>query len=132
MLTECSVYPEIYRHQVEELINSHLERNTDDVLLAAVWYDKSNKRGDINLLEIYASFPFTGQGELETFEFPSTADFPLEGKLKITITCPDELRSALLRKDRTLTKIRNAKDRQLFVFSPEGEVIYKEVIDSNA
>lgn len=104
--------------QVKELVEHHKKLRRNGSLLFAGWYDRNNSSGDVNLFEVYESFPDPGIGRLETFLFPSTADFPLTGSLRLTVTSPTELRAAATRNDATLAEILASTDRE--VIYPEG------------
>jgi hypothetical protein len=104
--------------QVRKLIAAHSKQTRNGRLLFAGWYDKNNLEGNVSLFEVYEDFPDPGCGKLETFVFPSTADFPISGKLKLTITSPSELHDAIAGDDITLGQILRMHEKE--VIYPSG------------
>ena len=104
--------------QVRKLVAAHSRQTRNGRLLFAGWYDKNNQDGNVSLFEVYEDFPDPGCGKLETFMFPSTADFSISGKLKLTITSPSELHDAIDRDDATLGQILKKDDKE--VIYPSG------------
>jgi len=113
-----SVYVDMYHDRVKDLVEKHLSITRNGKLLLAVWYDRDNEKGDVNLFEVYEDFPDPGMGKLETFMFPSSSAFPMKGDLRLTITSPSELREAAERGDTILKSIQESPD--LEVIYPEG------------
>lgn len=99
--------------QVRQLVEHHKKLKRNGNLLFAGWYDKGNTSGDVNLFEIFEQFPDPGIGRLETFLFPSTTDFPLAGSLRLTVTSPSELRTAVAQSDETLAGILASRDKEV-------------------
>ena len=98
---------------VKRLVEQHRKIRRNGKLLFAGWYDKDNDRGDVNLFEVYEDFPDPGLGRLETFMFPSSADFPVKGSLRLTVSSPSELLEAAARSDSTLAAILASADREV-------------------
>lgn len=111
---------DLYSEQVRRLVDEHKKIKRNGQLLFAGWYDRDNQQGDVNLFEVYADFPDPGLGKLETFMFPSSAEFPMKpgGSLRLTITSPSELHEAASRKDATLASILDSSDTE--VVYPKG------------
>lgn len=108
--------------QVKQLVMQHKKLERNGKLLFAGWYDRKNDSGDVNLFEVFEEFPDPGVGKLETFLFPSSADFPIAGSLRLTVTSPSELRDAIAQSDATLAQIMESDDK---------EVIYPADVDWN-
>ncbi|MDO8588450.1 MAG: hypothetical protein Q7T82_15590 [Armatimonadota bacterium] len=108
-----SVDVSTYAKQVRQLVEHHKKLKRNGKLLFAGWYDRENDSGDVNLFEVYEDFPDPGIGKLETFLFPSTADFQIRGSLRLTVTSPSELRDAAARDDSTLASIMNSTNREV-------------------
>jgi len=123
---------EFHEEQVRRLVDYHREHHRKDDLLLAVWYDRANRRGDVRLLEVYRHFPNPGNGRLETFDFPSTAKFPVKGKLSLTITSPDELRDAARMRDAVLEKVRSDSKHKKVWADSEGDSLYRDLVASRA
>ena len=73
-----SVYIDMYRDQIKALVEQHRGIGRNGKLLIALWYDRDNEKGDVNLFEVYEDFPDPGLGKLETFMFPSSAAFRIK------------------------------------------------------
>ena len=102
-----------YAQQVRKLVARHRKLKRNGRLLFAGWFDRSNDEGDVNLFEVYEDFPDPGIGQLETFLFPSNADFPIKGALRLTVTSPSELRDAASRGDSILAAMMASPDREV-------------------
>lgn len=113
-----SMYTSTYAEHVKELVELHRGSTRNGKLLFAGWYDRSNEKGDVKLLEVYEEFPDPGIGKLETFLFPSSSKFPIKGSLTLTVTSPSELQEAATRNDPTLAGILASSDKE--VIYPEG------------
>ena len=103
---------------VKDLVKSHSEIDRNGRLLFAGWYNIENKRGDVNLIEIFENFPDSGTGDIDTFTFPPSAKFPIKGKFKITITSPAELNEAKRKDNPIIRRIRNSKKYKKLITDP--------------
>ena len=122
-----------YVDQVKRLVSHHKRLKRNGKLLFAGWYNKQNERGDVNLFEVYEHFPDPGLGKLETYLFPSTAEFPMKGALRLTVTSPSELKDAMARADNTLNSFLSYADRE--VIYPAGanwDEKIRELADASA
>jgi len=104
--------------QIKRLVAEHAKQYRNGKLLFAGWHDKNNQNGDVSLFEIYESFPDPGYGQLDTYAFPSSPEFPISGMIKLTITSPTELRDAISQKNPTLLHILNSTDKEAIY--PDG------------
>jgi hypothetical protein len=120
-----------YEKRVEELIRYHKEHKSEGLLLA-IWYNRTNKAGNVYLLEVYRDFPDPGQGRLETFDFSLSNRPPIKGRLKLTPTSPTELQEASRRHDRILAQIRRSRDKKKYAFDDIGEKLYNDLVNKNA
>lgn len=101
-----------YREMVRKLVAEHLEIE-DQPLLLALYYAPDRDKEDVFLLEVTENF---AEGRVdenkELFEvaFSATAgvDIPAGRWLRLTLTSPNELRTALMEKWQLAKEIRDA------------------------
>jgi hypothetical protein len=73
--------------------------------LASGQYDE-----DINLLEIVKGYPSGSRStSVPTFEFPSTRQFPMYGRLRLQVMNPDEFRSAVQERYPIIEELRHQR-----------------------
>ena len=106
--------------RVKQLVEHHKKTERNGRLLFAGWYERNNRRGDVNLFEVFEDFPDPGAGKLDSFVFSSSARFPVKGSLRLTITSPSELRAAAAQNDATLSQILQSQDKEV-IYPEEAE-----------